>query len=142
MDNVYSQAFTEVLEVLKNSEKSIISKIPANFIDFLNKYKDKNYMVEIDFSDENWDDKVKKETQALLALIYRDYIVSQKDRERLLIEEREEQKRIENEIREKYNLDNLFKERVDNNTNNNVEIVKYKESILKKFINKLKSIFI
>lgn len=142
MDNVYSQAFTEVLEVLKNSEKSIISKIPANFIDFLNKYKDKNYMVEIDFSDENWDDKVKKETQALLALIYRDYIVSQKDRERLLIEEREEQKRIENEIREKYNLDNLFKERVDNNTNNNVEIVKYKESILKKFINKLKRIFI
>ena len=142
MDNVYSQAFTEVLEVLKNSEKSIISKIPANFIDFLNKYKDKNYMVEIDFSDENWDDKVKKETQALLALIYRDYIVSQKDRERLLIEEREEQKRIENEIREKYNLDNLFKERVDNNTNNNVEIVKYKESILKKFKNKLKRIFI
>ena len=60
MDNVYSQAFTEVLEVLKNSEKSIISKIPVNFIDFLNKYKDKNYMVEIDFSDENWDDKVKK----------------------------------------------------------------------------------
>lgn len=142
MDNVYSQAFTEVLEVLKNSEKSIISKIPVNFIDFLNKYKDKNYMVEIDFSDENWDDKVKKETQALLALIYRDYIVSQEERERLLIEEREEQKRIEDEIREKYNADNLFKERVNNNTNNNVEIVKYKESILKKLINKLKSIFI
>lgn len=142
MDNVYSQAFTEVLEVLKNSEKSIISKIPVNFIDFLNKYKDKNYMVEIDFSDENWDDKVKKETQALLALIYRDYIVSQEERERLLIEEREEQKRIEDEIREKYNPDNLFKERVNNNTNNNVEIVKYKESILKKLINKLKSIFI
>mgnify|MGYP005926858413 FL=1 len=56
--------------------------------------------------------------------------------------EREEQKRIEDEIREKYNPDNLFKERVNNNTNNNVEIVKYKESILKKLINKLKSIFI
>lgn len=144
MDSAYSQAFTEVLEVLNNSEKNIVSRIPKSFLEFLNQYKDKNYKVEIDFSNENWDEQVKKETQAILALIYRDYIVSQEERERLLLEEREEQKRIENELREKYNPDNLFKNKTDNienNTNKSVEMVKYKESIFKKIISKIKSIF-
>lgn len=144
MDSVYSQAFTEVLEVLNNSEKNIVSRIPKSFLEFLNNYKDKNYKVEIDFSNENWDEQVKKETQAILALIYRDYIVSQEERERLLSEEREEERRIENELREKYNPDNLFKNKsnnIENNTNKPVEMVEYKESIFKKIINKIKSIF-
>ena len=144
MDSVYSQAFTEVLEVLNNSEKNIVSRIPKSFLEFLNNYKDKNYKVEIDFSNENWDEQVKKETQAILALIYRDYIVSQEERSRLLSEEREEERRIENELREKYNPDNLFKNKsnnIENNTNNPVEMVEYKESIFKKIINKIKSIF-
>lgn len=144
MDSVYSQAFTEVLEVLNNSEKNIVSRIPKSFLEFLNNYKDKNYKVEIDFSNENWDEQVKKETQAILALIYRDYIVSQEERKRLLSEEREEERRIENKLREKYNPDNLFKNKsnnIENNTNKPVKMVEYKESIFKKIINKIKSIF-
>lgn len=144
MDSVYSQAFTEVLEVLNNSEKNIVSRIPKSFLEFLNNYKDINYKVEIDFSNENWDEQVKKETQAILALIYRDYIVSQEERKRLLSEEREEERRIENKLREKYNPDNLFKNKsnnIENNTNKPVKMVEYKESIFKKIINKIKSIF-
>ena len=144
MDSVYSQAFTEVLEVLNNSEKNIVSRIPKSFLEFLNNYKDKNYKVEIDFSNENWDEQVKKETQAILALIYRDYIVSQEERKRLLSEEREEERRIENKLREKYNPDNLFKNKsnnIENNTNKPVKMVEYKESIFKKIINKIKRIF-
>ena len=144
MDSVYSQAFTEVLEVLNNSEKNIVSRIPKSFLEFLNNYKDKNYKVEIDFSNENWDEQVKKETQAILALIYRDYIVSQEERKRLLSEEREEERRIENKLKEKYNPDNLFKNKsnnIENNTNKPVKMVEYKESIFKKIINKIKSIF-
>lgn len=119
MNSVYNQAFTEVLEVLKNSEENIISKIPKSFIELLNKYKDNNYEVQIDFSNENWDDQIKKETQTILALIYRDYLVSPEEREKLLVEEKEEQIRIKNELREKYNPDNLFK-----NKNNIQEINK------------------
>lgn len=144
MDSVYSKAFSEVLEVLNNSEKKIVSRIPKSFLEFLNQYKDNNYKAEIDFSNENWDEQVKKETQAILALIYRDYIVSKEERERFLSEGREEQKRIENELRERYNTDNLLKNRPNNietNSNKPVEIVKYKESIIKKIINKIKSIF-
>lgn len=144
MDSTYSQSFTEVLEILRNSEKNIVSRIPKSFIEFLNKYKDNNYKVKIDFSNENWDEQVKKETQAILALIYRDYIVSQEQRERLLAEEKEEQKIIENELRKKYNPDNLFKNnnnKIQDNTNKSIEMIEYKESVFKKIISKIKNIF-
>lgn len=146
MDNVYREAFAEVLEVIKNSNQRILEKIPKKFITFLNENKDNNYMVKIDFTDENWDDSIKQETQAILALIYRDYIVSQEERARLLTEEKEEQIRIENELREKYNPDNLFKkqDQVKNTEEvmtEEVAMVEYKESIFKRFINKIKSIF-
>lgn len=146
MDNVYREAFAEVLEVIKNSNQRILEKIPKKFITFLNENKDNNYIVKIDFTDENWDDSIKQETQAILALIYRDYIVSQEERARLLTEEKEEQIRIENELREKYNPDNLFKkqDQVKNTEEvmeEEVTMVEYKESIFKRFINKIKSIF-
>ena len=114
MENVYRQAFAEVLEVLKNSNQNIIEKIPEKFIAFLNKNKDSDYIVNIDFFDKNWENFVKKETRAILALIYRDYIVSSEERKKLLVEENEEQIKIENELREKYNPDDIFKNKRQN----------------------------
>ena len=140
-EDIY-KAFSEVYTILEYSNEEIRNKIPNDFILLIKNNKDINHKLVLDEKKPLNEQKQLIETREILALIYRDYIVSQEERERLLIEEREEQKRIENEIREKYNPDNLFKERVNNNTNNNVEIVKYKESILKKLINKLKSIFI
>ena len=109
MDKIYKQAFSETLEVLKNTDESILNKISPKFITFLNENKDEDYCVNIDFSKPNWEDDIKQETQAILALIYRDYIVSPEKRKELIKEEREEQIRIENEIREKYNLKLLYK---------------------------------
>ncbi len=111
MDEVYKGAFAEVLEVLRNTDENILKKIPEQFITFLNQNKDNQYQVNIDFTNTNWEDMVKPETQAILALIYRDYIVSPEEREKLLKEENEEQNKIENELRAKYNPDNIFKDR-------------------------------
>ncbi len=111
MDEIYKKAFAEVLEVLHHSDRTIIEKIPKDFITFLTQNSDQSYNVQIDFTNATWEDTVKPETQAILALIYRDYIVSSEEREKLLKEEKEEQDKIENEIREKYNPDNIFKEK-------------------------------
>lgn len=130
MDNVYREAFAEVLEVLKNSNKNIVEKIPEKFITFLSQNKDNNYIVKIDFTDANWDDSIKQETQAILALVYRDYIVSPEERTRLLAEEKEEQIRIENELREKYNPDNIFKRNqttIQQDLENNTQLIEVKK---------------
>jgi len=140
MEIVYRQAFAEVLEVLKHTSKSIVEKIPEKFIMFLKDNKDNEYIANIDFSKPNWEDEVKQETQAILALIYRDYIVSPEKKSELI---REEQIRIEKEIREKYNPDNIFKnkkeETVIENTNLPVEIKK--ETFFKKLISFIKGLF-
>ena len=140
MEIVYRQAFAEVLEVLKHTSKSIVEKIPEKFIMFLKDNKDNEYIADIDFSKPNWEDEVKQETQAILALIYRDYIVSPEKKSELI---REEQIRIEKEIREKYNPDNIFKnkkeETVIENTNLPVEIKK--ETFFKKLISFIKGLF-
>ena len=43
MDEVYKGAFAEVLEVLRNTDKNILKKIPEQFITFLNQNKDNQY---------------------------------------------------------------------------------------------------
>ena len=49
----------------------------------------------------------------------------------------------QNELREKYNPDNIFKKHIQENiVKNEVSLVEYKESIFKRLINKIKSIFI
>jgi len=143
MEIVYRQAFAEVLEILKHTSKSIVEKIPEKFIMFLKDNKDDEYIADIDFSKPNWEDEVKKETQAILALIYRDYIVSPEKKSELIREEQEEQIRIENEIREKYNPDNKIKnkkeETVIENINLPVEIKK--ETLFMKLISFIKGLF-
>ena len=111
MDKNTSRALTEVLEVLKHTNKQIIEKIPEKFINFLFENSDKSYVPNIDFNASNWDDLVQEETKAILAIIYRDYMISEEERKALLLEEENERKKEEEALREKYNPDNLFKKR-------------------------------
>ena len=145
MDDTYREAFAEVLEVIKHSTNSIKEKIPKKFINFLIENKDNNYLVKIDFNKENWDEYIKDETQGILALIYRDYIVSKEKRQVLLREEKKEQIKIENELSEKYNINNLFSKKKTNTTvlteeNSNITLINYKESFIKRIWNKIKTL--
>ena len=129
MNNIYREAFAEVLEVIKHSNKNIKSKIPQKFITFLKNNKDKNYNVNINFYDKTWENTVKSETRAILALIYRDYIVSTEERKKLILEEKEENLKIEAELREKYNPNNVFKKNNSIQKNYQQNINNYTNSI-------------
>ncbi len=133
MKEIDKQAIAEVIEILNHSESEITSKIPEKFMQFLHDNSDNEYKVNIDFNNENWDDTIKQDTKAILALIYRDYIVSKEERDKLLQEEQERLDKEEQELREKYNPDNLFKkkndvvEEKDINSINNMQLVVIKE---------------
>lgn len=145
MEDSYRKAFAEVLEVIEHSTNSIKEKIPKKIIDFFIENKDNTYLVKIDFFKSNWEDYIKDETQAILALIYRDYIVSKDKKQELLLEEKEEQIRIENELKEKYNTNNIFKNKHisnDEDLSDSIAMIVYKESFLKKLFRRIKNIFI
>lgn len=145
MDNINKKAISEVLEVLKNSEEGVIEKIPSSFMSFLKQNADSNYISNIDFGKENWEDTIEEDARLILALIYRDYLVDKDEREKLIQEEKEEEKREEEKLREKYNPDNLFKKKDKENIKEEPKeepkaLIEVKEKWYMKILNKLKEI--
>ena len=144
MEEFNKRAISEVIEILNHTDKEIVEKIPQKFINFLFENADNDYKPNINFYDDDWKNSVQDDTQAILALIYRDYIVSDDERKELLKEEQEDKLKREKELQEKYNPDNLFKKKtVEIQTQNNeVQLVKVNEtSWFKKVLNKIFSFF-
>ncbi len=142
MDENYREALTEVFDVINNSEQDIKNKIPKTLFEFLKNNVKKDYIVNIDYHDNNWDKKIKQDTKEILALIYRDYLVTPQEREQLLKEEAEEERKIEQELREKYNPDNIFKNKEKYEKQEELNLVVKEEKVwYKKFINKIISFF-
>ncbi|MCI6265540.1 MAG: hypothetical protein MR598_01675 [Erysipelotrichaceae bacterium] len=144
MENFNKKAVSEVIEILNHTDKEIVEKIPQKFIDFLFENEDKNYIPNIDFYDENWENFIQEDTQAILALLYRDYIVSEDEKTKLLKDEQEEKLKLENELREKYNPDNIFKKKntEENIQINNVQLAEIKEtSWFKRALEKIMKFF-
>lgn len=138
-------AYKEIYEILKIFPTDLVKKIPKNKIDFFYRNMNKNY--EYNISKETFDGQTMlEETGAILTILFRDYWATPEQKEKLVNFTKNAQAIIEEENRKKYNTDNLFKrqnqlENIDDIMTSKVAMIKYKESIIKKFINKIKSIF-
>ena len=147
MSEINKKAVSEVIDVLKHSEIEVTQKIPKKFIEFLTKNSDRDYIPNIDYSKENLENSIEEDAKVLIALIYRDYIMSEEEKEKVI----EEAERQEQEIREKYNPDNLFKknskienEKSQDDTEQEVQkslLIIKEEKWYERIINKIKEIF-
>ena len=107
--------------------------------------KENNYY-KVEIKEPLEEENLKKETVIILGLIYRDFLASPEEREELQIKDAEELKRIEKEMQEQYDVENIFKKRKFNsNTSTNevsTDLIVYKEpGFLKKFFRLIKGIF-
>ena len=144
MERAYEEAFTEVEEILKLMPIDLVSKIPAQFRQTISENKATNYKVIIKEPLE--EQKLKKETIVILGLIYRDFLASPEEKEQLQLKDTVELKRIEQEMQEKYNIENVFEKKkkikIPENKQDSNELTLYKEpNFLIKFFNIIKSIF-
>ena len=107
------EAFTEVYEVLKLMPKQLLNKIPNEFYKMIEEERDKKYFPDIREPLEK--QKLKNETIIILGLIYRDFLCSEEERKKLQEKDARElqevQQKLEEEIRQKYNPDDIFKNR-------------------------------
>lgn len=144
MERAYEEAFTEVEEVIKLMPIDLVSKIPAQFRQTISENKATNYKVIIKEPLE--EQKLKKETITILGLIYRDFLASPEEREQLQMKDAEELRKIEQEMQEQYDIDNIFEKkkrtkRLENNQNSK-DLTLYKEpNFLSKLFNIIKGIF-
>ena len=141
--NDYRIATTEVLCILEYLPNDIKENIPTNFLNFLNAQSLTDYKAKFDYSQGLDKIELRSKTKALLAMIYRNYICTEKERAEYdeILEKNE--KAYQNELKAKYNSDNLFKkERNENNyTSEEVQLVEYKESFFTKIIYMIKKLF-
>lgn len=139
----YRQSLAEINFILHHTDDIYIQKIPLKFRKLLFENEDKNYKIEFDVSKEFSEWNLKPKTKSLLALIYKEYLCTPEQKEVYNSKLENNQQEKQKELIEKYNLDDIFKKHIaeENTVKDGVSLVEYKESIFKKFINKIKSIF-
>lgn len=141
--SVYPKAFKEISELIKFFPRSEYRRIPKSFINFIEEHMDNNYDYIVEHIDDFQNQEMLDETKIILSIIYRDFIASDEVKKQIYETENFELLQEEKRIREKYNLDNLFKNR-DNKVEpveKSVAMVEYKESIFTKIKNWFKRTF-
>ena len=149
MEENYQKAYREVIEILNFVPKESVNKIPQTMIDMLKTKMDKNYDFKVDINKSFEEQKLLDETKAIFANIFRDYWATPYQKERIEAKEKYDRQKIEEERKEKYNLDIFNKRKVKNDTineqqeqeNNNLPIEVKKEKFYHKIIKFFKKIF-
>ena len=139
-----SEAAVEFNRILEYTSEDLKNKIPKKFLDFLQSIQSETYKFEYDKTKKLDEQKLKTKTRGLIALVYQDYICNEAEKEEYIQKSQKLIKQIEESKREKYNPNDIFKDKKienDKDTTNTVEIVEYKESIIKRIIRKIKNIF-
>lgn len=141
------EMYSEVYSILNLLGNSYITKLPKSLFKMIEEEKSSTYNLQYSEDQSLSEQNIKRESLSMIALFHLNYWCnSDEEKEQLkqLLKNNEEKHQAE--IREKYNPDNLFKNNKQetiqeaNVNSNNLAIVEYKESILKKFINKIKSL--
>ncbi len=119
----FAEASAEINEILKYLPKEEVEKIPSKLREFFKEVSSKDYVTNINPNMPLDKQQIKEKTKDIIALIYRNYWCSEEERKELDQKLIENDRKFEEELREKYNPDNIFK--------NNVTTTKKEESEVK-----------
>ena len=144
MVNETELAYAEVDAILELLEDEYVNRIPAQVREFFKKEKNREYILNIR-SDIGLDgQKIKAETISLLTLLQINYLCDSEEERKEILKELQENDRLkEEESREKYNPDNIFKNRNNKlEKEENVAMVEYKEpSFIRRILDRIKILF-
>lgn len=143
----YYKRLVEVDEILNYLSEEDLKHIPEDIRDAIKENKDKEYTWEYDETKALKDQDVSRDTIAILSYLNMEYLLN--DEQKRIMEEIHElnEKKQEQEKREIFNPDNIFKKSIENinieTKTEEIGLIEYKENIflkIKKFIFKLLNI--
>lgn len=140
----YIQAYTELNCLLKYFPKEYIKKLPVKLLDLIEKNTTEEFKINIDYNKDLNSLNLSEKTYNLLSVLKYNYWSTGEEKEIIAKKLNENEKTFQKELREKYNTDNLFKKKeqsIEETIDTNLSMIQYKESILKKIINKLRNLF-
>lgn len=98
----YSKAFAEVYEILNHLEEDEYKKIPTSFLDTIKNNRDFDYNYIIYEDIELKEHEMLPETKAILFNIFRDYLSTPEQKQKILRMQAEERKQNEERKRKEY----------------------------------------
>ena len=111
IDVEYADAYTEILEILKFIPKQDYDKIPNDMIILFKTNSNKEYIFNYDVGKTLDEQNVSKKAKTIIAILFRDYWATYKQREKILAKQEYDRNIKEVELKEKYNPDNIFKKK-------------------------------
>ena len=140
----YNEACTEVSTILNYLDRDEYNKIPSNIIKVIEENKSNDYIFKYDENMELRKQELLEETKAILYNLFRDYLSTPEQKEKIIKMQMEERQQLEEKKMQQYNVNNIFKkdkgiEEVNEESVALVEIKK--DSFITKLINKIKSFF-
>ena len=136
-------AYCEVDIILEHMEEKYIKKIPNKLRNLFKEQKRKDYFPEIRADIPLREQKLLRKTIAILAMLNLNYwCEDEKEKQELIKIYAGNDKKREEELREKYNPENLFKKKeIAENVENKELIVCKEENFLKKILKKIVNFF-
>ena len=105
-----SYAYAELLEILSFTDASLVNRIPYKLMHIFEKYASRSYEKHLDMNLPLEDQDISKKTATLITLLTLNYWCdSEEEKNEIKLLLNENQKIKEQELKEKYNPDNLFK---------------------------------
>ena len=148
MDIKTKETYSEVYSILNMLGENYITKIPSKLYQMIKEEKSNEYNTQYDFTIALEQQNIKKEALSMIALFHLNYWCnSQEEKQELKDLFKENEIKYQAELREKYNPDNILKNRnhstknEENVENEPVALIEYKENIFKKIINKILEFF-
>lgn len=142
----YACAYKEVIEVLKYTKREDVNKIPKSRILLWRINMNKDYDFKIDTTKTLEEQNLSKEAKAIIANIFKKYWATDYQKERIESKEKYDIEQMEKEKYQKYNPDDIFKNRKqtiqqEEVASKTVSMVEYREPLFKRILNKIKNIF-
>lgn len=133
-------------EILKYMAPNLKARIPKKFISYFENNKSQEYNWTIDESLPLEKQDLLPTTKEILTVLYKDFICDDMERVKLEKTLNSNELKYQEELRKKYNPDNIFGDRQKNTEyaeiqTKDTKIVTYKESFLSKIISRIKLIF-
>lgn len=110
-NDTYEMAYVEILEIIKYLPIAEQSKIPKYKIEFYEKHKDKNYNFKFDKNVSIEEQRLLRKTRIIMINLFRDFFANDIQKQKLEIILKNNSKLAEEERRQKYNPNDIFKNR-------------------------------
>lgn len=151
IDLEYGEAAVEVLNILVNTRKTDVEKIPLSFIKYLSEIASKDYKVNFNHSKTINELNLQEKTKELLGFIYINWWSNNEEKEDYKKQIKEQEIKEEKKIREKYNPNKIFENRnklqkynhgsENISQDNSIVVRNKKQSILRRIFNKIIKFF-